>query len=141
MVGIYILGKIMKFRVLLFFILINLFPILALADDFQPIFKSGQPKPITILKILPNRWELAQQLKADIDFQIGRDFARSRRRMNSRVGYRPIIQILPEGVNMSVSAVISGDRRYVRFRLSPMFSQIKSVYTFNFSNGQSSQIR
>ncbi|KKK96655.1 hypothetical protein LCGC14_2660580 [marine sediment metagenome] len=28
MVGIYILGKIMKFRVLLFFILINLFPIL-----------------------------------------------------------------------------------------------------------------
>ncbi len=51
------------------------------------------------------------------------------------VGYRPQITTLPEGANMTSTAVISADRRYVRITALPFFSQIGEVQTFNFSNG------
>ena len=55
----------------------------------------------------------------------------------SMVGYSPVIVILPQGINMGASAVVSADRRYVRFSTSPtiMFSSIPKVTTYNLSNG------
>jgi hypothetical protein len=53
------------------------------------------------------------------------------------VGYRPIIQTLPEGANMTATAVISADRRYVRITAVPFFSIIGEVNTFNFATGAS----
>jgi hypothetical protein len=51
------------------------------------------------------------------------------------VGYRPEITTLPEGANMTATAVISADRRYVRITPTPIFSQIGEVNTFNFATG------
>jgi hypothetical protein len=51
------------------------------------------------------------------------------------VGYRPVITTLPEGVNMTATAVISADRRYVRITATPLFSAIGPVTTFNFASG------
>ena len=51
------------------------------------------------------------------------------------VGFRPQITTLPEGTNFSASAVISADRRYVRFSGTPLFSAIGEVTTFNFVTG------
>lgn len=50
------------------------------------------------------------------------------------VGYQPVIVVLPEGTNFSASAVISADRRYVRFSGGLMQSHISKVDTFNFGN-------
>jgi tetratricopeptide (TPR) repeat protein len=49
------------------------------------------------------------------------------------VGYQPIIQTLPEGVQLSAMGVISADRRYVRISTSPTFSTIGDVQTFTFA--------
>lgn len=48
------------------------------------------------------------------------------------VGYQPIIQQVNEGVTMSVTAVISADRRYVRLAVTPNFSVIREVQSFTF---------
>lgn len=53
------------------------------------------------------------------------------------VGYRPVITTLPEGANMTATAVISADRRYVRITAVPFFSVIGEVQTFNFATGAS----
>jgi hypothetical protein len=52
------------------------------------------------------------------------------------VGYRPVIQTIPEGAFMTTTGVVSADRRYVRISPSPRFMQIGEVFTFNFVNGQ-----
>ena len=51
------------------------------------------------------------------------------------VGYRPIIQFIPQGTQMFASAVISGDRRYVRITPSPSFNDIIDVFTYNTFTG------
>ena len=51
------------------------------------------------------------------------------------VGYQPVITVLPTGANMTVTGVISADRRYVRISPSPFFSQIGQVTTFNIATG------
>jgi hypothetical protein len=51
------------------------------------------------------------------------------------VGYQPQITTLPEGANMTATAVISADRRYVRITPTPIFSLIGEVNTFNFASG------
>ena len=52
------------------------------------------------------------------------------------VGYAPQITVIPSGTNLFAGpAVISGDRRYVRATVSPMFSDIVAVDTFNFASG------
>jgi hypothetical protein len=51
-------------------------------------------------------------------------------------GYMPNISQIPEGAFMTVSAVISGDRRYVRMTPAPNFSNIIEVQTFNFITGE-----
>ena len=45
---------------------------------------------------------------------------------------QPVIVVLSEGTMMSVQAVVSDDRRYVRLTLVPFFSQIGEVRTFTF---------
>ena len=52
------------------------------------------------------------------------------------VGYQPVIITLPEGTNMSATAVVSADRRYVRITASPLFSGIAEVNTFNMATGE-----
>lgn len=51
------------------------------------------------------------------------------------VGYRPVIQSLPEGASMFATGVVSADRRYVRITPSPQFSQIGEIFTFNSVDG------
>jgi hypothetical protein len=51
----------------------------------------------------------------------------------SRVGFYPVITVLPEGTNMMASAVISGDRRYVRANIAPIFSSVGRIDTFTFN--------
>lgn len=45
---------------------------------------------------------------------------------------QPVIVVLSEGTLLSVQAVVSDDRRYVRLTLVPFFSQIGDVDTFTF---------
>lgn len=89
-----------------------------------------------------------QQLNAMADEYSLRDLAKSRGQIADRgagvpiirtpsVGYQPVIIVLPEGANLRASAVISADRRYVRFTGLPLFSSVSEVNTFNFATGQS----
>ena len=53
----------------------------------------------------------------------------------------PIITTIPEGTMLSIaSAVVSGDRRYVRISIPPIpiFTGIGDVSTFNFVTGEGS---
>jgi hypothetical protein len=49
------------------------------------------------------------------------------------VGYQPILITLPTGTTMSITGVVSADRRYVRIGVQPTFSTIPSVTTFTFA--------
>ncbi len=46
--------------------------------------------------------------------------------------HQPVIVVLSEGTSLSVQAVVSPDRRFVRLTLVPFFSQIGDVETFTF---------
>ena len=48
------------------------------------------------------------------------------------VGFTPEITLVPSGVSMSVAAVVSADRRFVRLAVVPNFSVISDVFTFTF---------
>ncbi len=54
------------------------------------------------------------------------------------VAHRPVIVVLPEGMSLSVQAVASSDRRYVRLTLVPFFSRIGDVDEFVFDGEDSS---
>jgi len=75
----------------------------------------------------------AQGRQARDDFLKTRRLAQPGRR-RAGASYQPVISIIPEGSSLSASAVISADRRYVRMRLTPTFSQITDVFTFSFLN-------
>jgi len=51
---------------------------------------------------------------------------------------QPVIVVLSEGTMMTVQAVVSDDRRYVRLTLVPFFSQIGEVSTFTFEGSETS---
>ncbi|MEX0701642.1 MAG: hypothetical protein WD069_06045 [Planctomycetales bacterium] len=51
------------------------------------------------------------------------------------VGFTPIIQNVNEGVQLTVQAVISADRRFVRLTALPQFNNITDVFTFTFQGG------
>lgn len=55
----------------------------------------------------------------------------------AETGYQPIVNVIPEGITENAMAVISGDRRYVRIRATPLFQTIADVFTFSF-NGNGS---
>jgi general secretion pathway protein D len=52
---------------------------------------------------------------------------------------QPVIVVLSEGTSMSVQAVVSPDRRYVRLTVVPFFSQIGDVDTFTFEGSSTSE--
>jgi hypothetical protein len=86
---------------------------------------------------------LAQQLNSVSESQATQNFDVNRLfalhggllRRGSAVGFRPVITTLPEGSNMTATAVISADRRYVRITAVPLFSDVGTIRTFNFSTG------
>lgn len=47
--------------------------------------------------------------------------------------HQPVVTVLNEGTTLSVQAVVSPDRKYVRLTLVPMFSKIGNVETFTFA--------
>lgn len=49
------------------------------------------------------------------------------------VAFTPNVQIIREGVVLTVSAVVSADRRYVRLSLVPNFTSVTDIFTFTFS--------
>ena len=51
---------------------------------------------------------------------------------------QPVIAVLAEGTTLSVQAVASADRRFVRLTLVPFFSRIGAVDTFTFTGSVSS---
>jgi hypothetical protein len=91
---------------------------------------------------------LAQQLNNQNDNNVAFDYLNSRdvaRRANGLpfvvqqrgVGFQPVIVTLPEGAQLSATAVISADRRYVRFSGAPTFSAVSEVNTFSTLTGES----
>jgi general secretion pathway protein D len=52
---------------------------------------------------------------------------------------QPVIVVLSEGTMMSVQAVVSNDRRYVRLTMVPFFSQIGEVRTFTFEGSETAR--
>ena len=46
------------------------------------------------------------------------------------VGYTPIISIIPEGITLTATPVVSADRRFVRLTLIPNFSSITDVFSY-----------
>ena len=54
------------------------------------------------------------------------------------VAQQPVIMVLAEGTQLSVQAVVSSDRRFVRLTMMPMFSQIGDVDTFTFEGRRTS---
>ncbi len=50
-----------------------------------------------------------------------------------RAAAQPIVQSVPEGVQLAAMAVVSPDRRYVRLSLNPVFTAITEVFTFTFA--------
>ena len=46
------------------------------------------------------------------------------------VGYTPIITIIPEGITLQATPVVSADRRFVRLTLVPNFSSITDVFSY-----------
>ncbi len=53
------------------------------------------------------------------------------------VGFTPQIGFIPDGITLTVTAVISADRRFVRLALSPFFNNLIDLQTFSFLGGQS----
>lgn len=51
------------------------------------------------------------------------------------VGFTPVIGVIPDGIQLQVSAVISADRRYVRLSLAPNFTNLIELFTFTFAGG------
>ena len=50
--------------------------------------------------------------------------------------YQPVITVFHEGTALTVQAVISADRRFVRLTVVPFFSHIGDVSEFIFSGSQ-----
>jgi len=48
------------------------------------------------------------------------------------VAFQPQVGVLPDGVQLSVTPVVSSDRRYVRVSLAPQFTTVDSLTTLTF---------
>jgi hypothetical protein len=53
-------------------------------------------------------------------------------RQAGAVGFQPVIQVIPEGAQVTAAAVVSADRRYVRLSMVPLFTNITDVIPFSF---------
>jgi general secretion pathway protein D len=54
---------------------------------------------------------------------------------------QPVIVVLSEGTSLSVQAVVSNDRRFVRLTVVPFFSQIGDVEEFTFTGSKTTQTK
>lgn len=52
------------------------------------------------------------------------------------IGFQPVITNVREGIGLSAMAVVTGDRRYVRLSVAPIFSQIIGVDKFTIPSGR-----
>ncbi|QDT15886.1 type II secretion system protein GspD [Alienimonas californiensis] len=50
------------------------------------------------------------------------------------VAYQPDVQLIQEGITMSVTAVISADRRFVRLTVSPEFTNVIDIFSFTYAS-------
>ncbi len=50
--------------------------------------------------------------------------------------HQPVIMVLSEGTSLTVQAVVSNDRRFVRLTVVPFFSQIGDVKEFTFTGSR-----
>lgn len=101
-----------------------------------------------VSKLDPRLMKAAHPASADDAHAVAaaREFARSRRRRSggapvgsragnfSAVGFQPIVALIPDGVSMNASAVVSADRRYVHISATPVFTALSDVFTFSFIN-------
>jgi hypothetical protein len=91
-----------------------------------------------------NQAILAQQVGSLANSSDGASLNASRQGMfgvpilQQGVGYQPVITVLPSGTTLTVTGVVSADRRYVRITPTPLFSGVGSVTTFNIQSGSSS---
>ena len=104
-----------------------------------------QVATVASVQVAKNRAILGQQLSSMYNSEAVANLAIARARAGGgrfpfrggAVGYRPDITLLPEGANLiAATAVISADRRYVRFSGLPFFSGIGEVRSFNFVAGE-----
>lgn len=76
---------------------------------------------------------------AQVIVQTSRQFATGANVVPGRggaIGFQPVITNVREGVGMSAMAVVTGDRRYVRLSIAPIFSQIIGVDKFTIPSGR-----
>ena len=52
------------------------------------------------------------------------------------IGFQPVITNVREGIGFSAMAVVTGDRRYVRLSVAPIFSQVIGVDKFTIPSGR-----
>ena len=100
-------------------------------------------------QVAANQAVLAQQLASTSDADIIERLAADRilaargllgSQFQQAVGFRPVVTPLPEGTNLTATGVISADRRYVRVTASPLFSGVTDVFSFNFVEGENTNI-
>jgi hypothetical protein len=97
-------------------------------------------------EILAQQFQLAQDRSASAGYffptGVRSSYSRALNALFGRpgaVGVRPVIQQFPEGNQLMAMAIISADRRYVRFSMigqMPISSGITRVDTFNFVTGE-----
>jgi len=56
------------------------------------------------------------------------------------IAYYPVVTWLPEGTSLTAQAVVSPDGRSVRTSVTPFFSSIGPVYTFNYMTGETRRL-
>ena len=52
------------------------------------------------------------------------------------IGFQPVISTVREGIGFSAMAVVTGDRRYVRLSVAPVFSQLIGINTFTIPSSR-----
>ncbi len=55
---------------------------------------------------------------------------------NGAIGFQPVIRQIPDGIGLSGMAIVSGDRRYVKMSLAPLFQTIIGVDSFSIPSGR-----
>lgn len=52
------------------------------------------------------------------------------------IGFQPVIRQIPDGIGLSGMAIVSGDRRYVKMSLAPLFQTVIGVDSFSIPSGR-----
>ena len=52
------------------------------------------------------------------------------------IGFQPVIRQIPDGIGLTGMAIVSGDRRYVKMSLAPLFQTVIGVDSFSIPSGR-----